>query len=106
MITRAQPEAGEIAASWLQEFGEAMEAGKAAAAARCLAADGHWRDVLAFTWDIGTVSGGAAIEVAWAARLDVVKPRGFVLPTHRSAPRFVRRAGVDCIEAIFTFETS
>ena len=106
VITRAQPEAGEIAASWLQEFGEALEAGKAAAAARCLAGDGHWRDVLAFTWDIGTVSGTAEIEKVLATRLDAVKPRGFVLPADRSAPRFVRRAGVDCIEAIFGFETA
>lgn len=106
VITRAQPEAGEIAASWLQEFGEALEAGKATTAARCVAADGHWRDVLAFTWDIGTVSGAAAIEAALARRIDAVKPRGFVLPPQRSAPRFVRRAGVDCIEAIFTFQTT
>lgn len=106
VITRAQPEAREIAASWLHEFGRALESGKAAAAARCLAEDGHWRDVLAFTWDIGTLTGAAAIEKALAARLDAVKPRGFVLPAGRSAPRLVRRAGVECIEAIFAFETA
>ena len=106
VITRTRPEAVEIAAAWLQEFGKALEAGSMDAALRCVAADGHWRDVLAFTWMVRTFTGAQEIAAALAPRLGIARPHGFVLPAHRSAPRHVRRAGVDCIEAIFSFETT
>src|SRR5260370_23420870 len=38
--------------------------------------------------------------------LACTKVAGFRLPAERSVPRRVRRAGTDCIEAIFEFETN
>jgi len=63
--------------------------------------DSHWRDVLALTWRIGTVSGRDAI----AAALKGMRARGFRLDPARTAPREVTRAGEKCVEAIFRFET-
>ena len=62
--------------------------------------------MIAFTWQIQTGSGAAAIEAALAPTLARTKPRDFHIPAHRSQPRRVRRAGTDCIEAVFEFETA
>src|SRR5260370_30887366 len=106
VISRPRHDAQEIVLSWLTSFGEALQANDAAAAASHFAAGGHWRDVLAFTWRLQTESGVAAIEAALAPPLARTKADGFHMPAGRSAPRRVRRAGTDCIEAIFEFETA
>lgn len=95
-----------IAEIWLAEFSDALAAGDASAVAGLFTADGHWRDVLAFTWTIGTHSGRAAIEQALRPTLDRTRARDAHLPDDRSPPRRVRRAGTDCIEAIFEFDTA
>jgi cation diffusion facilitator CzcD-associated flavoprotein CzcO len=105
VISRTRPDAQETVLSWLRSFGDALQSDDAAAAAGHFAVDGHWRDVLAFTWRLQTKSGAAAIEAALAPTLARTRPRNFHIPAERSAPRRVRRAGVDCIEAIFEFET-
>jgi putative flavoprotein involved in K+ transport len=105
VISRTRPDARETGLSWLRSFGDALQSGDAAAAAAQFAVDGHWRDVLAFTWRLQTESGAAAIEAALAPTLARTRPRDLHIPAERSAPRRVRRAGVDCIEAIFEFET-
>ena len=63
-FAEAPDEAGEIAARWLDSFGTALQAQDAAAVAATFMSDGHWRDVLAFTWDVVTHSGRSAIEAA------------------------------------------
>ena len=106
VLSRTRPDTQEIALAWLTSFGEALQSGDAVAAAGCFAADGHWRDVLAFTWRIGTDTGVAAIEAALAPTLSRTEPHHFHIPGERSQARRVKRAGVDCIEAIFEFETA
>ena len=106
VISRTRPDAQEIATSWLKSFGEALQANDAAAAASLFAAEGHWRDVLAFTWRLQTASGVAAIGAALAPTLARTKAANLHFSAERSAPRRVRRAGTDCIEAIFEFETA
>src|SRR6185312_16479528 len=66
-------------------------------------ADSHWRDVLALTWRIETVSGRDAIEQALGAAL---RPSHVEIDSDRTPPRPVMRAGRDAIEAIFKFETA
>jgi putative flavoprotein involved in K+ transport len=105
VISRTRPDAQETVFSWMKSFGDALQSGDAAAAAAHFAESGHWRDVLAFTWQLQTESGVAAIGAALAPTLARTRPRDFHIPTERSAPRRVRRAGVECIEAIFEFET-
>ena len=105
VISRTRPDAQETVFSWMKSFGDALQSGDAAAAAAHFAESGHWRDVLAFTWQLQTESGVAAIGAALAPTLARTRPRDFHIPAERSAPRRVRRAGVECIEAIFEFET-
>jgi putative flavoprotein involved in K+ transport len=98
--------APEAAQSWLTKFADALEAQDAHAAADMFIADGLWRDVLAFTWNIETMSGRAAIEVALKQTLARTRPAKFHIPSSRTPPRRVSRAGTESIEAIFEFETA
>jgi putative flavoprotein involved in K+ transport len=93
-----------VAEAWLGDFSAALASGDAARIAALFAEDCHWRDLLAFTWDLRTTSGAAAIAQRMA--LANVAPRDVALARGRTPPRRVVRAGIDTIEAIFTFETS
>jgi putative flavoprotein involved in K+ transport len=66
-------------------------------------ADSHWRDVLALTWRLSTVSGRDAVVQALGAAL---RPSHVEIDPDRTPPRPVMRAGRDAIEAIFKFETA
>ena len=68
--------------------------------------DSYWRDVLALTWRITTVNGRDAILQELRTHSERARPVGFKIPPHRAAPRQATRAGVESIEAIFTFETA
>jgi putative flavoprotein involved in K+ transport len=94
------------AQKWLVRFSEALQSQDAHAAADMFLADGLWRDVLAFTWTIETMSGRPAIEAALRQTQARTKPANFHIPPQRTAPRWVSRAGTESIEAIFEFETA
>jgi cation diffusion facilitator CzcD-associated flavoprotein CzcO len=95
-----------IAESWLAQFEGALAAPGRARLKRLFHADSHWRDVLALTWHIKTVSGSDAVLRELATHVGRVRPTGFKIDQHRTAPRNVTRAGTDAIEAIFSFETA
>lgn len=90
-------------ARWLSQFEKALSAHDAATLRSLFHADSHWRDVLALTWRIKTVSGGDAIvqELLAGGGLSGVE----IDPT-RTPPRPAMRAGQDTVEAIFRFETA
>jgi cation diffusion facilitator CzcD-associated flavoprotein CzcO/ketosteroid isomerase-like protein len=94
----------EAVARWLAEFERALSAADGAALEALFRADAHWRDLLAFTWGVKTVSGGSRIvrQMAGCA----VGARGFEVDPRRTPPRRVTRAGTSAIEAIFRFETA
>ncbi len=94
------------AQSWLLNFAAALQTGDAKAAAELFLADGLWRDVLAFTWNLQTQSGRAQIEQTLRDTLPRTKPAKFHIPAKRTPPRWVSRAGRDTIEVIFEFETA
>ena len=50
-----------IAAAWLAEFDAALADGRSDRIAGLFAAESHWRDILAFGWDLRTISGAEAI---------------------------------------------
>jgi putative flavoprotein involved in K+ transport len=104
ILTTSSP--GATAAAWLGDFGAALAAGDAARIAGLFARDCHWRDILAFAWDLRTTSGAAAIAARMAAALAPTAPRAVALAEGRTPPRRVTRAGVETIEVIFSFETS
>jgi cation diffusion facilitator CzcD-associated flavoprotein CzcO len=94
-----------IANHWLARFEQALGAGDATALAALFRADGHWRDVLAFSGRIRTVSGARAIAAELAPAAPRVRASGLRTDPARSAPRYATRAGAKCVEAIFRFET-
>ena len=85
---------------WLAELEKALGARDVAALQKLFHADSHWRDILALTWRIGTVSGAGAVAAKLLERAARAKPRGFALDRERTAPREVTRAGERCVEAI------
>lgn len=99
-------QAHDAAAAWLADFDTALTCGDAKAAGALFLADGHWRDLLAFTWDIRTMNGAGDITAMLAAKLETMRPCEFQLAPGRTPPRWVMRAGSDAIEAIFSFKTA
>ena len=93
-----------VVQAWLAQFEQALR--DEAALKGLFTADGYWRDVLAFTWDIETVHGRDAIARALGAQAERTTASGFELAPNRTAPRQVTRAGTRAIEAIFRFETA
>ena len=53
-----------IANHWFARFEHALATGDRALLESLFHSDGHWRDVLALTWRIGTVSGARPIAAA------------------------------------------
>jgi len=102
--TRLAPQAD--AERWLAAFEAALQSRDAAAAAELFLADGLWRDVLAFTWNIQTMAGWPAIEATLSQTLARTQPANFHILPRRTPPRRVSRAGTESIEAIFEFETA
>src|SRR5215470_17865712 len=105
MLARADTVA-TIAESWLARFEAAFAAPGRPRLESLFHADSHWRDLLALTWHIKTVSGSDAIVRELATHAGRARPTGFRIDLNRTAPRNVRRAGTDAIEAIFGFETA
>ncbi|HEY3077101.1 MAG TPA: NAD(P)/FAD-dependent oxidoreductase [Burkholderiales bacterium] len=94
-----------IANHWLARFEHALAGGDHALLESLFDPGCHWRDVLALSWNIQTISGLDAVARALLAHGARVKPAGFRTDPDRTAPRHVTRAGTKCIEAIFRFET-
>jgi hypothetical protein len=93
-----------VANHWLGRFEAALSARDTARLQNLFHSESHWRDVLALTWRIRTVSGPAAL----AAELlrTHAQPTGFGVDPNRTPPRYVTRAGTKCIEALLRFETT
>ena len=95
-----------VVGDWLTGFEAALGRTDIPAASAMFLADGHWRDLIAFSWHILTFNGVDAISDALARTVPDVKPHGFKIAEGRTPPRVVSRAGRDCIEAIIAFETT
>jgi len=95
-----------LAERWLTQFEAALAREDQARLAQLFHPDSHWRDVLALTWGIRTVSGSDAILPELATHAARARPSAFRIDPHRIAPRNVTRAGTEAIEAIFAFDTA
>jgi cation diffusion facilitator CzcD-associated flavoprotein CzcO len=94
------------AESWLSAFGTALSTADAGALASLMHPDSHWRDLLAFTWHISTVSGPDDISTALANSADDLEPQSFSIDYDAAPPRMVMRGGrQDVLETIFRFTT-
>jgi putative flavoprotein involved in K+ transport len=86
------------AADWLQDFGAALAAGRPAQASALFDNDGYWRDLVAFTWNIRTQEGPAAIADMLAARAADTGASNFALEGEATEADGI-------VDAWFTFET-
>src|SRR3569833_2237028 len=103
---RTHANAPAEAAAWLDRFASALAANDAQAAAALFTDKGLWRDLLAFTWTIGTMAGPAAIAARLGETAARTQATGFRIPKERTPPRWGTRAGTQCIDALFAFETA
>ncbi len=95
-----------VAEQWLARFESALLQADASSLRSLFEPDCHWRDLLAFTWDIRTSSGTDAVVADLQHHAGRAQARGFCVDPERTAPRHARRAGRDCIEVIFRFEAA
>ena len=86
------------ATGWLQAFGAALAAGQPAQASALFDTDSYWRDLVAFTWNIRTQEGPAAIADMLAARAADTAASNFALEGEATEADGV-------VDAWFTFET-
>ena len=94
-----------VVEAWLRRLNAALAADDGAGLAALFRSDGHWRDIVALTWGIGTVSGREAVAEAFLAAARGQGARAFAVDCDRFAPRQVERAGEAVVEAILRFET-
>ena len=93
------------AESWLAEFEAALAALDHGALEKLFHPDSYWRDALALSWTLQTINGRDDILKTLLGQAAHAVPSGFAIDPDRAAPRKVMRAGTECIEAIFKFET-
>ncbi len=88
----------------LNDFGRALETGEGLAA--LFHSESHWRDLLALTWEIGTVQ--SADEIAEALQINQAERpvKNFRVDTVRTPPRHVVLAGREAVELIFVFDAA
>ncbi len=103
MLDRTEDLAATVE-TWLGSFERALAAGDEAALRAQFLPESYWRDALALTWTITTVSSAGAIAAALAKQ--PVRPFAFRPASNRTSPRHTTRAGTRAIEAFFTFETT
>ncbi|MCA8927892.1 MAG: NAD(P)/FAD-dependent oxidoreductase [Alphaproteobacteria bacterium] len=96
----------QAAERWLAAFETALAARDAGRIGALFHEDCHWRDILAFTWDLSAARGRDTIASGLATNQADARAHAFHLPPGRKAPRLVRRLGRDCVEAIFEFRTA
>ena len=95
-----------VANHWLARFEHALHAADERALLELFQPDSHWRDVLAFGWQIQTLSGASTV-VRHLIALDArARATGFRTDPQRTAPRHATRAGTKCVEALFRFDTA
>ena len=90
---------------WLLLFEQAVSSASSDTLRELFHEDCHWRDLLAATWEVKTVSGLRNILALIQSFTPDTRPYGFQITQDHAAPRAVARAGVEVIEAIFCFET-
>src|ERR1700741_2472724 len=93
------------AENWLVQFEAALGDADIGALEELFHPDSYWRDALALSWTLQTINGRDDILKTLQAQAAHAAPSGFAIDPDRAAPRKVMRAGTECTEAIFKFET-
>ena len=96
--------------NWLQSFNEVISQQKNIDESKKILSnlffeDSHWRDILALTWKIQTVSGKSNVIENLLNKIMEVYAKSFQIDQRRTPPREVIRAGENVIEVILRFKT-
>ena len=96
--------------NWLQSFNEVISQQKNIDESKKILSnlffeDSHWRDILALTWKIQTVSGKSNVIENLLNKIMEVSAKSFQIDQRRTPPREVIRAGENVIEVILRFKT-
>ncbi|MGI8694154.1 MAG: flavin-containing monooxygenase [Geodermatophilaceae bacterium] len=98
--------AHDVASRWLDAFGTALADGDLDAVDDLFLADGWWRDLLAFTWDLRTIHGTEAIKSTLAGTLVETQASNFQL-TEGKPPELVEAdENTRWVQGFFDFETA
>ena len=65
----------ELVEQWLAQLDSALRSENRAAVASLFAPDGHWRDILAFTWSITPCQGAKDIAALMVAKQGTARAR-------------------------------
>src|SRR5690349_14864607 len=76
----------ELVEQWLSQLDVALQSESRKSVAALFAPDGHWRDLLAFTWSITPRQGADEIAALMTAKQPTAKARGFAIAEGRTAP--------------------
>jgi putative flavoprotein involved in K+ transport len=87
----------ELVEHWLSQLDVALQSASRPSVASLFAPDGHWRDLLAFTWSITPRQGADDIAALMVAKQGTAQARAFAIAEGRTPPRRVQRAGFDVI---------
>ena len=96
--------------NWLQSFNQVISQQKNIDESKKILSnlffeDSHWRDILALTWKIQTVSGISNVIENLLNKIMEVSAKSFQIDQRRTPPREVIRAGENVIEVILRFKT-
>jgi putative flavoprotein involved in K+ transport len=100
-VPETQTGAAAAVTTWLSAFSEALAAGDPAAAAELFLEDCYWRDLVAFTWNIKTCEGRAAVAEMLRETMPGLQPGNWRITDGEEA---ADAGGV--IEAWIDFETA
>lgn len=98
-------DAKQIAGDWLSGLNAALQTNDARRLGALFRPDCDWRDIVALTWTIETVSDRDPVARRLLEAAAATGARDFAVDPERHPPRDVERAGEECIEAILKFET-
>lgn len=103
---RREDDLAAIVEAWLARLNAAAGQPAPASVGALFVEDSHWREAVAFSWELKTLGGRERIATELAAALAKFEAKGFAIDPKRCPPRVVERAGVKVIEAILQFETT
>lgn len=95
----------ELAQAWVSAFERALAAADRHALRALFAADSHWRDNGALTWDFKQYSGRDTVIDQLVSAAGHTRPRRWRVSEHWPAPALRDATGAPMIEAFFDFET-
>jgi len=96
----------EIVNNWLSRFEIAVNNSSYNLIAELFLDDSHWRDLLAISGRVKTLTGINNITNELLSHLSGNRLSSFMIDPDRVQPRFATRSGRRVLEALFTFNTS